>query len=366
MDELGFIETAALIACGSAVNPDERLQVASLLKTTAREIYGLPERGGAGHLLLGRLRKAENLLERDDEWGEIARYALENINTTELIDKPVAEVGQTFLEYYEGLLKEACGEALEYAFAEIGDKDEYSPEEMKHVFDRFLEARSYDTAGWQTEIVENRTMCATVPDKYLVKIGDKRPAKDRTKDRVTQSLLHEVEIHVGRIVRGQKLGTGLAGYGLPGYLEFEEPFATAIEEIYSQQRSVKGGQYVLAIAVSAGIDGVERDFRDSFELLWRLSVINGSHEGKNPEEAAEKAKKVAYNSLLRIWRGMPTDVPGCVYPKDRVYYNEDVWRYLTHNGNPLPRADFLRLLQAKYDPREEHQDVYVRQLLGQE
>ncbi|HET7320359.1 MAG TPA: hypothetical protein VFI84_02095 [Candidatus Saccharimonadales bacterium] len=361
MDELGFIETASLVANGD-LSADERLQVAGVLKSSAREIYGLPAKEEAGYVLMQRLRKAQELATRNDAWGEMANYVLQNLSVEKLTERQPSEVKQTFLQHYDNYLREECGGALEYAFSDIGDKEEYSPQEIKTIFDRYIEARGYDKEGWQTEIVENRTMCATVPDKYIVKIGDKRPAKDRTRKRVAESMLHEVEIHAGRVARGKKLGHGLAGYGLPGYLEFEEPFATAIEEIYSQQRSVKGEQYVAAIAISAGFDGTERDFRDSFELAWRLTAIKGYKDGKNAEEATNTARKSAYTTLIRIWRGMPTDIPGCIYPKDRVYYNEDVWRYLTHNGNPLPRADFLRLLQAKYDPRESSQNAYIKTL----
>jgi len=85
-------------------------------------------------------------------------------------------------------------------------------------------------------------------------------------------------------------------------------------------------------------------------------------EDKPLEDQIKKVKDSAYATLVRIWRGMPTDVPGCVFPKDRMYDNADVVDYLNNHGNPLPREDFLRLLEAKYNPLDPDQDEYIRGL----
>ena len=75
------------------------------------------------------------------------------------------------------------------------------------------------------------------------------------------------------------------------------------------------------------------------------------------------ARTKAYDLLVRIWRGMPTDVAGCIYAKDAAYRNtSNVLPYLRGTDGPLPKADFLRLFQAKYDPTNPEQDAYIRQL----
>ncbi|HSH55730.1 MAG TPA: hypothetical protein VK983_02805 [Candidatus Limnocylindrales bacterium] len=224
-------------------------------------------------------------------------------------------------DYYRKIIKEACGHALAYAFEEIGAKDAYTVEEMRDSFDRYLDYQHFSEAGWRSEIVPNRTMCAAKQSGLVMEIGENRPASALKHEAVIESELHEGEIHVGRHVRGRMLGSGLAEFGLPGYVAFEEPFATVWASLYHGMPKPKGESYIMAIGLSAGYDGQERDFRDSFEIMWRLGLVNSYKADQPLDDQISKQKKTAYTTLVRIWRGMPTDQPGCIFPKDRAYHN---------------------------------------------
>ncbi len=249
-------------------------------------------------------------------------------------------------------------------FSDYADKDLFSVEEVQAIFQKYSEFRGYDSAGLVIKIVPNRTMCATKQDPYVIEIGSKRPAGQRTRKRVTQSLIHEAEVHAGRIHRGLKLGSGLAGYGLRRHEIFEEALAGTIEGIVYKQAEAKGEMQVMAIALAAGYDnGQKRDFRDSFEALWRFQAVKSYKAGEDLNTQLTKAQTTAYNLLVRIWRGMPTDIVGCIYTKDAAYRNTtNVLPYLRGTNGPLASADFIRLIQAKYDPTDPNQDAYIRQL----
>jgi hypothetical protein len=222
--------------------------------------------------------------------------------------------------------------------------------------------RGFAEAGWKAGLTQNRTTSAAQQSDLTVEIGVERPKSQRKQEKVLENLLHEIETHVGRRVRGNRLGTGLAGYGLAKMIFFEEPLAIATQELYDRRTTQHGEGLVLAIALSAGMDGRERDFRDSYELLWRLTFAKKYQTGEGLGERITKSRESAYRQLVRIWRGMPTDVPGCIFTKDRAYENNRFVQYLYNGGEKLPRDDFLRLLQAKYDPLQPNQEAYIRSL----
>jgi hypothetical protein len=364
INELGFVETAASISLGNLDSPT-RESMAQSLKTASRDIYGLPDRNRSLSLIQARITKAQQLAESDNaELKTVRDYILESWDTTTVFDLvDPAKLDEESIEFYEGILKEELNKAVDYAFEPYGKKDIYTPEEMEDVFNRYIEIRDLKETGWKAEVVKGRTQCASQQDTKIVEIGDKRTEKNRTYDRVLESLLHEVEKHVGSNVRGSKLGSGLAGVGLPSYTLFEEPFAAAVPELFVGTSTTNGGTpYVIGIALSVGYDGRERDFRDGFELMWRLSLVEDYKANEDVSDQITAAREEAYMSLIRLWRGMPTDVPGCVFTKDRAYEPHDVLTYLHNDGDHLPRGDFLRLLQAKYDPRQPDQDEYIRTL----
>lgn len=365
--ELSFTETAALIA--DPLTADEyKPALINLLKQAGRSLYGLPNQQTAEAMMQRRLIKADTFSQTDDAVVKpIADYVL-----THSLLKPnpnipaVPRMKAGTIAHYQNILKDACQEDLDYAFAETGVKDNYTIAEMKIVADRYLDARGFSANGWTSDIIAGRTACATNNAHKILEIGANRNATQLTHTRVLQTIMHETEVHIGRQVRGSALASGLAGYGLANYVFFEEPLAGTVEEVYIGTSQQRGEQYVMAIAVSAGIDGMERDFRDSFDLLWRMSFVNAYNPAKDTVWQTEFAQNNAYNALVRIWRGMPTDVPGCVYTKDRAYENSEVISYLENDGKRLEAKDFMRLLSAKYDPRNAAQDAYVRSLSTQQ
>lgn len=360
--EVNFVETAAIVAEGN-IAPEERERLADILKRGARECYGMPDRDDALTLIGTRLEKAEKIaLEPEHPARQTARELLDMVALPEYEQQEPPQLSPETAQYYREIIRGECEEAVEYAFATIGKKDIYTPEEMRVSFDRYLEYRNIAQEGWHSVVIPNRASCAAKMATLAIEIGENRDPAQLKYGPVLESELHEGEIHAGRQARGKKLGSGLAEFGLRDYVFFEEAFADIWAALYSGQPKRKGEPYVMGIALADGYDGLERDFRDNYETLWRLGFVNTYTAKKPVAEQMERSQKRAYTSLVRLWRGMPTDVPGCVGPKDRAYDNTKVLRYLQPDGGRLSKADFLRLIQAKYDPTNPKQDAYIRSL----
>lgn len=362
INEIGFIETAAIIAEGNS-SEDERQALIDILKAGGKELNGMPSRELVNTVAGPYQEKMNDVAkETDHPLYHLAKELKEIWQLTVDEHLPVKVLDEEEVQYYYDILADECKEAVSFAFKELGEKNEYTPEEIIAVFDRYLQVRGFSKWGWHAELVKNRTLCAAKQETTTIEVGDKRSAKLRTYQEVLKSMLHEAEVHAGRDSRGRWLGTGLAGLGLANYTAFEEPFAGTVGDVYVGDPKTRAEQHVLAVAISAGYDGTERDFRDSFEVLWRLLTVKNTTDSTSMEEQMANARKSAYSTLTGIWRGMPTDAPGCIYPKNWVYHNGEIMKYLQNGGKLLPREDFLRLLQAKYNPLDTAQDEYIKQL----
>jgi 5'-deoxynucleotidase YfbR-like HD superfamily hydrolase len=258
--------------------------------------------------------------------------------------------------------KEEYQADIQQALESIGGaKDSYTPDEMQRIFQAFIQQRGYDKAGWTAAVIANRSACLASLMTKVIEIGADRTIANRRHDKVIQSLIHEAGVHVRRYTLGSNMGSGLAGKGLAKYTFFEEPFAGSIEDMYFGNTKQRGQGYTIALGLAMGIDGTPRDYHDTDELYWRMAFAQRYDATKPFDAQVATAQRAAERSLVRIWRGMPTDIPGCVLTKDYSYENTDVLRLLQNGGVPLPRADLLRFLSAKYDPRDPDQDAYIRQ-----
>lgn len=322
----------------------------------------MPDRDDALTLIGRRLEKARKIVaDGNHSVGPIAQELLDMIDMPEYTKTEPPVMDPNTAAYYRQIIQSECKDAVTYAFAELGSKEVYTVKEMKQAFDRFMAYRQIE--GWSTEIVPGRTMSAAKMKGSVVEIGEDRSEKQRGYEQVLDTQLHEIEIHAGRQARGKRLGSGLVEYGLRDYVFFEEAFATVWAALYTGTPKRKGEPFVMAIALAAGYDGLERDFRQSYEALWRLGLVNTYTAKKPLDEQVAKTQNMAWQNAVRIWRGMPTDVPGCIFPKDRAYDNTKVLDYLMpENTGRLSKEDFLRLIQAKYDPTDPRQDAYIRSL----
>jgi hypothetical protein len=90
-----------------------------------------------------------------------------------------------------------------------------------------------------------------------------------------------------------------------------------------------------AIALARGdVDGISRDFRQTFEVLtqYYIAVLKGKKTGPSLEE---RAADWAWNLSVRVFRGTTCKTPGAVFTKDLNYFvgNKETWALINTDQN---------------------------------
>ena len=174
------------------------------------------------------------------------------------------------------------------------------------------------------------------------------------------------------------LGTGLyTNTPRADYLTFEEGFCTTIEEAVSSAEpkwsGVNLGHY---INISRAAEGA--DFRSTFEVAWRYRLLMKLEDNqKVSDEMIQKERRSAYTAVVRIFRGMPTeltekypDIQPLTFNKDLAYLNGRVLamnyiKKLYENKDEMGLND---LFDAKFDPtipeQKEIKDRYSVKNIG--
>lgn len=147
---------------------------------------------------------------------------------------------------------------------------------------------------------------------------------------------HEAVVHGGR-------GSG------PGGLDFEEGLATCLEQVITGQKRVPGKQYYLSIGLQAGADrgGDPRNYRETFEILWRREVLLMEQNGGVVD--IDKARSNAQRQVHRTRRG------GAIDTRDSAYFvgAQKAAGWLNDIAR-LPEEERLEklrhILSVRYDP----------------
>lgn len=205
------------------------------------------------------------------------------------------------------------------------DKETYSAHEVAALFREIIETDFSDeesginaAEGWRVDVEEATVITVKASEKRIV-IPDNE--KMRSREDVRSLIAHEIGTHMLLSVMGGETNVDPSGIGGPGYYDFEEGFGSIMgQAIKGKFEPVSADAYILAGA--AYYD--DRDFRDLFEIKWRLALLGKD----NPDLSDEKIKKVkeaAYGSTVRIERGTDEDP----WLKDTGYSNGEIaaWEY---------------------------------------
>ncbi|GAC1387555.1 MAG: hypothetical protein NVS1B7_0590 [Candidatus Saccharimonadales bacterium] len=257
----------------------------------------------------------------------------------------VAHVGSLVHERFDDLVDhvdpekdydvQAMAEALDISLGKLGAKD----------------------MGWKISIVPNSTAMAVSAHQKQVQIGQDRP--NNINGAVFRGkIIHEVGVHAGRSINAERDGWLSAVYGQDGYLDFEEAFATALEDAYKGEFVEHGANYYLAAGLAYGLDNHEpRNFAEVHSILWRNNALKKVEDGSLTEKQLATAKSSAFTTCIRFFRGTDTHQKGIIYLKDLAYFNgqESAWEYLKNVSN---QVDFEIAFAGKLDiTRPDHLDI---------
>lgn len=268
-----------------------------------------------------------------------------------LIKPERAEVSESSIE-----LEDTTREVISYdlknmypGLAELLNEPEtgsLSPEEAIPIFKQLQDIADLSDE-WQVKL-DNSKAAQTSGTEKVVYIGRNRA---RFKDRRTAIAVgfHESVVHGGRS----------EGISLPDSLDFEEGLATRLQQIITGEHRTPGVQYYLAIGLQAGADrgGEPRNYRETFEILWRREALLMEQSGK--EVDIDKARALAQRHIQRTRRG------GAIDTRDAAYFigaqKAATWLNDIAKLPTVERRQQLALvLTHRYDPTNPDHVAYIK------
>ncbi len=336
-----FMELANKIK--TATDEVERNQAKEEFMTLNKELYGEPDETTYRSLLQEKL-------------GAIAG---KNLDTSaeglrgELLDMisfdPDAEPVQRFkpeqetIEWMHGVVETMYGGMLSH----VPDDPLFNEQAVKAVFDAIIAEEFGESAHeWTVDIEPAKSINVKSTEKRIV-IPDDRGSISN--DNLRKLVVHEVGVHMLRSVMGGQSDLDALKNGLSEYYDSEEGMGKVMEQALDGTFTEAGVDHYITAGL-AHFD--EKDFRDIFEVKWRLKALEDLKDGEELTEARrEKAKNAAYKGTTRMFRGTD-ELP---WFKDLSYYNgtASMWRHLEAiRGDDLL---FTFVLLGKADPtKPEH------------
>ena len=262
----------------------------------------------------------------------------------------VARIGSLVHERFDSLV------------SHINPDEEYDVQKMASAINIALEKLGGSELGWRVDIAKKSSALAVSAHKKVIEVGESRPNIQGID--LKGKIIHELGVHAGRSISANKAGWLSAAYGQEGYLDFEESLATALEDAYKGEFGNHGVDYQLVAGFAYGYDNHEpRDFRDTYEVMWRINALGKIKDGEVSEKGLSSAKSKAFTSCLRLFRGTTGLQKGVIYLKDLAYFNgqESVWNVLKEVHT---QSDFDKLFAGKLDNSKPSQDLIANYILS--
>ena len=180
-----------------------------------------------------------------------------------------------------------------------------------------------------------------------------------TAKRMRKLFVHEIGTHVYRREQGKQNRLQLASIGLAGYQPAEEGLAMMRAQLVSNRFYHFGGldKYLVLALATGHLDGVPKNFSQTFQLLIQYYTARLSRVGKN-HLIETVVKNRAWNSTVRIFRGGNPALPGSCFMRDKLYHEGN--RVMWDLGMNTPEL-LVGIFAAKFDPTNELQRAAVQE-----
>ena len=221
--------------------------------------------------------------------------------------------------------------------------EKLTDEEIRASFESALQSLSAD--GWVAVIDPKRAGISVNQERKAVQVP---PDRKMPTVELKGLIAHEIGTHTARRLNGERARLRLLGLGLDRYEGGEEGIATLREQaLAGEADDYSGFDGHFAISLASGLDGHPRDFRGTYDLLFRYYFIKNLARGIDAPEAEKKAANTAWGRAVRTFRGTDCKTPGACFTKDIIYRegNIAVWETL-HRKEP----EMQRWNIGKYDP----------------
>lgn len=324
-------------------DPEERARISDRYMQINIELYGEPELETYRGLLAQKLQaiRTKDLGPR----AESIRNALMTMmpaGTYEEIKPPFTPSKKT-VEWVHSLLVGDEGDPDDPGLfgnllRHVPDDDpdrKFSPQEIKEIFDTILQEEFGEAAeGWRVDIDQATSITVKGSEKRIVIPSSRVPADIAT---MRGLVVHELGDHFLRSVTGWETDLLPMGVGMPTYYDPEEGLGKTFEQALKGEYEPAGIPLYL---VAGAMYHDKMDFRDTFEMLWRINLLSELKDGEDVTDAQVEAKRgSAYNIVNRVSRGTD-ELP---WFKDLAYYkgSVEIWKYLEEHRGDVEA--FLRL-----------------------
>lgn len=339
----------------NAKSEEEKEAVAEKYRHLNIESYGEPDEDIYRSLLGGKL----NTIHSKKLTGKADELRKELFDMVDF--DPDVDISERFrpsdetVEWMHSVAESLYGGMLSHI---PNEQEEFDPYELQKIFTNIIEeefnndSKGYAGAaeGWTVSVEKATSVNVKSSEKRIV-IPDNGMMRSRKK--VENLVVHEIGIHMLRSITGGETDMLPLRSGLSDYYDAEEGLGVVMEQALSGKFAERGVDHY----ITAGLAYFDnKDFRDAFEVKWRLSLLDSVEDGGEiNDEQIEKAKKTAFTQTLRSFRGT-NNMP---LFKDLSYYNGsvEVWRYL----ESIKGDDFLLslLLAGKVNTSADNRRVIL-------
>lgn len=330
----------------NAGDKETRVDFAKKFMEINEQIYGKPDEDTYRVLLDSKLDRVRSQIGYGNR-AESIRSALmailpESRNAHIEAYAPSTET----VEWLQNILVEdgdsLFGEFIDYIPSDDPDR-KFNPNDIQEIFQNIIEKEFGAAAsGWRVDIEPAQSINVKPTERRIVIPEARAPV---SVEALKGLVVHEIGIHMMRAVTGADTDLQPLEIGLDDYYDFEEGLGRAMEQAVSGKYEPAGVNYYII----AGLSYYDSyDFRQIFEVMWRLSALDKAKNGSDlSDEQISKSRQFAYGSVMRIMRGTDT-LP---WFKDLAYYNGNAkaWQYIEDNkGDP---DAFLNIhAKGKFDP----------------
>lgn len=281
------------------------------------EIFGSPEKGDYQSAIHEKIDSI-SALELTGRAAEIRSELLELVADIPKSYKERYAPSKEALEWYKRAVEALCEPMLERIPA---DKEVFTGDEIEQLFDDILR-NVFEDAGAEWKVVREKGSSVNVRAKdksIVVPIG----YADTSREKVIKLIGHELGVHLLRSVMGSETNMPILGVGLSNYYDSEEGQGKAAEHALSGEYEEAGLDHLITAGL---VYHGGRDFRDTFEIKWRLKVLENVNDTDVTEQQITTARGTAYDNTMRTLRGTG-ELP---WFKDLAYYYGPVkaWKHI--------------------------------------
>jgi hypothetical protein len=200
--------------------------------------------------------------------------------------------------------------------------NEYDADQLSGIFTAALEWSGLQGKGWGVALNQRTNFISIAKREKKILIGSSRVRlADR---RLVGLLIHELYIHAMWVEHHEEERRDTS---------VEEGIGTLMEQLTLTTFYPLRMYRFLAICFAAGVDGVVRDMRQTYELLVEVRRVLSLNDD------TDTIRRFVAKEVVRVFRNLPPDVLGLVYIRDKHYleHNAAIWGTLTEGEPTMKR-----------------------------